>query len=259
MGSESDESPKPKRNKARVVYYRGEDLQPQHETEKNISQRPSNTCACFKHGLFPCRCDSQKEKEQQAFLPNRLERRLINIDYFYTKHCEKSCTSCGMHQRSVNYVDKPDSFHKCFIWTKTETRCLSRNFLRLIQQISKSESKTRAYEQSTDRERNMGTVWKNSKTTYRFGGDEMFLRGKPHDDRRRISVCLTHKVDGGAFIDKLLLWLSVSDPRLAAGEIIGLKYVREVLELFALDKLGRGTSRLMAVEIEPPTASENPK
>ncbi|TRY54291.1 hypothetical protein DNTS_021273, partial [Danionella cerebrum] len=34
-------------------------------------------------------------------------------------------------------------------------RCLSRNFLRLIQQISKSESKTRAYEQSTDRERNM--------------------------------------------------------------------------------------------------------
>ncbi len=56
-----------------------------------------------------------------------------------------------------------------------------------------------------------------------FSSDELFLWGKPHDDGCRVSICLADEVDGGAFVNELLLGFPVSNSGLATREVIGLQ------------------------------------
>ncbi|TNN62436.1 hypothetical protein EYF80_027344 [Liparis tanakae] len=47
-------------------------------------------------------------------------------------------------------------------------------------------------------------------------------------------------MDNGSLVNKFLLGFAISDPRLAASEVVWLQDIREVLELFALDELRGG-------------------
>lgn len=65
-------------------------------------------------------------------------------------------------------------------------------------------------------------------------------------------------MNNGSLVNKFLLGFAIPNPRLAAREVVGLQDVWEVLEFFALDKLGGGTGGLLPVEVQSPASSENP-
>ena len=92
-----------------------------------------------------------------------------------------------------------------------------------------------------------------------LGRDQVLAWREPEDGGRRVPIRPAHELHRVALVHEHLLGLAVPDAGAAAGEVIGQEHVGEVLELLALDELGRGTRRLLPVEVEPPAAPEHPQ
>ena len=92
-----------------------------------------------------------------------------------------------------------------------------------------------------------------------LGRDQVLARREPEDGGRRVPIRPAHELHRVALVHEHLLGLAVPDAGAAAGEVIGQEHVGEVLELLALDELGRGTRGLLPVEVEPPAAPEHPQ